>query len=123
MGFQLTRIDHVQLAMPAGEEAAAEAFYRDLFGMEVLVKPPSLAARGGRWFATPDGAVQLHLGVEAEFRPAAKAHPALVVDDLDDLVETLSAAGFPVRFDEEIPGVRRCYVGDPFGNRIELIAG
>lgn len=121
MGSRLLRIDHVQLAMPPGEEARATVFYQDLLGLPRQPKPPALAARGGCWFGAEDGPVRLHLGVEDPFRAARKAHPALVVDDLDGLSARLDAAGHPVRWDDELPGVRRCYVDDPFGNRIELI--
>ncbi|HEX4082282.1 MAG TPA: VOC family protein [Acidimicrobiales bacterium] len=121
MVFKVTALDHVQLAMPAGEEDRAEAFYAGLLGLARQPKPQPLAARGGCWFS--NGSVTIHLGVEDGFRPARKAHPAIVVDDLDDLVDALSAAGLVVRPDEELPGVRRGYVDDPFGNRIELIAG
>ena len=113
-------LDHVQLAMPAGREAEADAFYHDLLGFTVVPKPPLLAARGGRWYAIED--VQLHLGVDAEFRPASKAHPALAVEDLDDLASTLERAGVTPRWEDDQPGLRHCYVDDPFGNRIELIA-
>ena len=113
-------LDHVQLAMPAGEEARADAFYVGVLGFAVLEKPPVLAARGGRWYGAGD--VQVHLGVDADFRPAKKAHPALVIDDLDGLVAQLGATGIDVVWDENLPGVRHCYVDDPFGNRIELIA-
>ena len=121
MDFEVRAIDHVQLAMPAGREAEAEAFYRDLLGFTVLPKPPKLAARGGRWFARAD--VQLHLGVEADFRPARKAHPALVIAGFDALLGRLEKSGIAVRPDDERPGVRRAYVDDPFGNRIELVDG
>jgi len=113
-------IDHVQLAMPAGEEEAARRFYRDLLGMAEIPKPAELAKRGGCWFES--GSVQLHLGVEADFRPAKKAHPALRCRDYDALTSRLRAAGVEVKPDDNIPGVRRCHVSDPFGNRIELIA-
>jgi catechol 2,3-dioxygenase-like lactoylglutathione lyase family enzyme len=113
-------LDHVQLAIPPGAEEAADAFYRDLLGFEVLTKPEPLASRGGRWYAA--GEIQVHLGVEGDFRPAKKAHPALVVADLDALIADLVAAGHSWRPDEELPGVRRGYVDDPFGNRIEIIA-
>ena len=112
-------IDHVQLAMPAGEEEAARRFYRDLLGMNELPKPVELAKRGGCWFAS--GAVQIHLGVEADFRPAKKAHPALRCADYEGITARLRAAGVPVRDDENIPGIQRCHISDPFGNRIELI--
>lgn len=120
MAHEIRRLDHVQLAMPAGEEARAEAFYRDLLGLVVVPKPEPLASRGGRWFG--DGPVCLHLGVDRDFRAARKAHPALVVDDLDALVAVLAAAGHAVEWDTELAEVRRCNVDDPFGNRIELIA-
>ena len=121
--YRLTAIDHVQLAMPKGPEAevAAEDFYSGLLGLERLPKPEPLASRGGCWFS--NGAVVLHLGVEEDFRAARKAHPALVVHDLDALAAALEAAKLEVRPDHELPGVQRCYVDDPFGNRIELIDG
>lgn len=119
VAFRLSRLDHVQLAMPAGREAEGEAFYAGVLGMAVVPKPEPLAARGGRWF--DGGAVVLHLGVDPAFRPATKAHPAIVVEDLDDLIARLAAAGVPVRWDTELPGSRRCYADDPFGNRLELI--
>jgi catechol 2,3-dioxygenase-like lactoylglutathione lyase family enzyme len=121
VAFRVTGLDHVQLAMPAGEEDRAEAFYADLLGLARQPKPEPLAARGGCWFS--NGAVTLHLGVEDGFRPARKAHPAIVVDGLDDLVDGLAAAGLAVQPDTALPSVRRCYVDDPFGNRIELIDG
>jgi catechol 2,3-dioxygenase-like lactoylglutathione lyase family enzyme len=114
-------IDHVQLAMPAGEEESAQRFYRDLLGMVEIPKPPQLAKRGGCWFAS--GGVQLHLGVEEDFRAAKKAHPALRCFDYDGLTSRLRAAGVETKEDQSLPGVRRCYVFDPFGNRIELTAG
>jgi catechol 2,3-dioxygenase-like lactoylglutathione lyase family enzyme len=114
-----TSIDHVQLAMPAGAEETARRFYRDLLRMAELRKPAELAKRGGCWFES--GKVQLHLGVEAEFRAAKKAHPALRCEDYDALRSRLRAAGVKVKDDDSIPGVRRCHICDPFGNRIELI--
>ena len=113
-------LDHVQLAMPRGEEDAAERFYAGVLGLTRVPKPAPLEARGGCWFVDPDSGAQVHLGVEDDFHAARKAHPAFVVDDLDALV---SRAGTDaVRWDDELPGVRRCYLDDPFGNRIELIA-
>jgi catechol 2,3-dioxygenase-like lactoylglutathione lyase family enzyme len=119
LGYRLVAVDHVQLAMPPGGEAAARGFYAGLLGLEERPKPPVLAARGGCWFSNDQ--VTLHLGVEDDFRPARKAHPAVIVADLDDLCDTLAAAGLGVQPDDAVPGVRRCYVDDPFGNRIELI--
>jgi catechol 2,3-dioxygenase-like lactoylglutathione lyase family enzyme len=113
-------IDHVQLAAPPGCEAAARAFYGALLGLTEQPKPASLAARGGVWFAA--GAQALHIGVEQPFQPARKAHPALLVRGLDALVARLIAADHAVTWDDALPGVRRCYVTDPWNNRLELIA-
>jgi catechol 2,3-dioxygenase-like lactoylglutathione lyase family enzyme len=112
-------IDHVQLAMPRGAEETARKFFRDLLGMTEIAKPPGLAKRGGCWFAS--GNVQIHLGVEDEFRAAKKAHPALRCADYDGLVARLRAAAVDVQDDNSIPEMRRCHISDPFGNRIELI--
>jgi len=112
-------LDHVQLAMPSGGEDLARSFYAGLLGMEELLKPASLQASGGVWFLS--GAAELHLGVEADFRPAQKAHPALRVDDIDRLASRLREAGFEVSWDGRYPGVRRFYVQDPFGNRVEIL--
>jgi catechol 2,3-dioxygenase-like lactoylglutathione lyase family enzyme len=112
-------IDHVQLAMPPGREDEAEAFYQGILGFRVVPKPPARAARGGRWFE--QGGVRIHLGVEADFRPARKAHPALVVASFEALRARLAAAGVEVRWAEEGPGVRRGHIDDCFGNRLELI--
>ncbi len=118
--YPFSAIDHVQLAMPAGGEQQARAFYGALLGMKEVPKPPELAKRGGCWFEC--GPVQIHLGVETDFRPAQKAHPALRCFDYKGLVAKLRAAGVAATDDESIPGVRRCHIGDPFGNRIELIS-
>ena len=115
-----TAIDHVQLAMPAGGEEPARQFYSGVLGMAEIPKPPDLAKRGGCWFES--GGVQVHLGVEAEFRPAKKAHPAFRCTDYGALVSRLREAGIEVADAEDIPAVRRCHVHDPFGNRIELIS-
>jgi catechol 2,3-dioxygenase-like lactoylglutathione lyase family enzyme len=112
-------IHHVQIAAPAGSEDALRAFYVDALDMTEVPKPPALAARGGAWFRSGD--VELHLGVEPEFRAARKAHPGLLVDDLDGLVRRLESRDVPVQWDEDLPGFRRCYVTDPNGNRIELL--
>jgi len=115
-----TDIDHVQLAMPIGEEEIARRFYAGVLGMTELAKPPELATRGGCWFQS--GTVQLHLGVESDFRPAKKAHPAFRCKDYQELLLHLRGAGIAVTEVDDIPGVRRCHIHDPFGNRIELIA-
>jgi len=115
----LVGLHHVQLAAPIGSEDALRAFYVDLLGMAEVPKPPALAARGGGWFRS--GALELHVGVEADFRPARKAHPGLLVEDLDALAGRLTAAGVDVTWDGALPGFRRCYVSDPHGNRLELL--
>ncbi len=117
--MQVVGLDHVQLAMPAGGEAAARSFYAELLGIPEVSKPANLAKRGGCWFER--GALKLHLGVEQDFRPARKAHPALLVSDLPALVKRLSDGGFQVVEDEPLAGYARCFVNDPFGNRIELM--
>ena len=117
----LLGIDHVQLAMPPGGEPAARAFYAGLLGLTEVPKPEVLAARGGCWFEAPG--VKIHLGVEADFRAAKKAHPALLVADLDALADRLDAAAVPLRWDTDQPELHRCHIDDPFGNRIELIQG
>jgi catechol 2,3-dioxygenase-like lactoylglutathione lyase family enzyme len=118
-GVPVRRIDHVQLAMPPGREAEAARFYEGLLGIRQQPKPPHLAARGGCWFE--DGVVKVHLGVEQDFRPARKAHPALIVDGLRALVAALETAGVAVKQDEPLEGYDRVYVDDPFGNRLELM--
>ena len=110
----ILRIDHVQLAIPPGGEEQARAFYIGVLGLTEVPKPEAMRARGGMWFA--EG---IHLGIEPDMRPSAKMHPALVVDDLDALVAKL--AEYHEAHDQ--PGVRRGHTRDPFGNRIELIAG
>ena len=115
------RLEHVQLAIPPGSEAKCRAFYCNLLGWREVDKPAALAARGGLWLDIGKG--QVHLGVEDDFRPARKAHPALLVEDLDALARRLEAAQVAIMFDEAIPGVRRFYVSDPVGNRLEFIQG
>jgi catechol 2,3-dioxygenase-like lactoylglutathione lyase family enzyme len=112
---------HVQLAMPPGGEDAARAFYGGLLGMEETPKPAALQARGGVWFRA--AAQELHLGVEADFRPARKAHPALAVDHLDRLRRHLERHGIATRDDVTVPNRSRFYCEDPFGNRLEFVQG
>jgi catechol 2,3-dioxygenase-like lactoylglutathione lyase family enzyme len=113
-------IDHVQVAMPAGEEEKARSFYIDLLGFVEIPKPSELAKRGGAWFQS--GNVQVHLGVEADFRPARKAHPAFLVDDLDGLIVKVRSSGVEVDTTQPpLDGYKRVHVFDPFGNRIELM--
>ncbi len=112
-------IDHVQLAMPAGAEDVARGFYQRVLGLPEQSKPPHLAKRGGCWFENE--LVKIHLGVDKEFRSATKAHPGLLVKDLETIVAACRAAGFAVTDDEPLEGYNRVYVNDPFGNRIELM--
>jgi len=117
--LKICGLHHVQLAMPKGEEDAARTFYQGALGFKEVEKPPILAARGGVWFE--QGTVRLHLGVEEDFRPAGKAHPAFEVSGLQELFAYLKSAGTSVQRDSALPGYRRGYIHDPFGNRIELL--
>ena len=117
--MRIRTIDHVQLAMPPGMESEARAFYEGILGIPEVAKPENLAKRGGCWFVR--GALKVHLGVEQDFRPARKAHPALLVEDLPSLKVLIEAAGYSLRMDEPVEGYDRIYVEDPFGNRIELM--
>jgi catechol 2,3-dioxygenase-like lactoylglutathione lyase family enzyme len=112
-------LHHTQLAMPAGEEPTVRSFYRDVLGMTELDKPPALAARGGCWFRSGD--LELHLGVERDFRPARKAHPGMLVSDIDALADRLAASGVEVDWDDGFPAHRRFYCHDPLGNRLEFL--
>ena len=129
--MSILALDHVQLAMPEGGDADAIHFYQHLLGIPHRPKPPHLAVRGGCWFEQQvnkdannnnnNNTVKIHLGVDPNFVPAKKAHPALIVQDLGALVQRLQTAKVPVRRDEPLPGYDRVYVEDPFGNRIELM--
>lgn len=113
-------IDHIQIAMPAGQEDQARAFYVDLLGFIEIPKPAELLKRGGAWFQSYG--VQLHLGVEADFRPARKAHPAFLVSDLDSFADKVKEAGYETDTSQPpLEGYKRVHVFDPFGNRIELM--
>ena len=111
---------HFGLAIPPDSEDRARTFYADVLGCEEIGKPATLADRGGAWFRY--GGVELHLGTEADHRPARKAHPGILVGDLDELEARLRAAGYEVEPDYLLPGYRRFYVHDPFGNRLEFLA-
>jgi catechol 2,3-dioxygenase-like lactoylglutathione lyase family enzyme len=118
--MKILSIDHVQIAMPAGQEDKARAFYIGQLGFTEIPKPPELAKRGGTWFQA--GNVQLHLGVEAEFRPARKAHPAFLLEDLESLISNVQKAGYETDTSQPpLDGYKRAHVFDPFGNRIELM--
>ncbi len=118
--MKVLSIDHVQIAVPAGGEEKARAFYTSLLGFDEILKPAELTKRGGAWFQSGD--VQLHLGVEVDFRPARKAHPAFIVDDLEGLVSKVRSSGFETDMTQPpLDGYKRAHVHDPFGNRIELM--
>jgi catechol 2,3-dioxygenase-like lactoylglutathione lyase family enzyme len=112
-------IDHIQLAAPEGCEAEARRFFRDVLGLEEVERPEFLRSRGGCWFRV--GAHQLHIGIEASFQPAAKAHPAFSVGDIKGLFEALEKAGFPCLWDNSIHDTSRFFTRDPWGNRLEFI--
>jgi catechol 2,3-dioxygenase-like lactoylglutathione lyase family enzyme len=117
--MSLLAVDHIQLAMPKGGEPLARQFYVDVLGLTELPKPAELAARGGAWFTS--GGVNVHLGVDADFRPTVKAHPAFQVADLRGIERRAREHGFRIATDEVLPGFERIFVYDPFGNRIELM--
>lgn len=115
------RIDHIQLAAPPDCEEAARTFFVDLLGMRELPKPAALQGKGGCWFRLDDA--NIHIGVESDFRPAKKAHPAMAVEDLDALAKRFSGAGVEIEWDDLIPNVRRFFANDPWGNRLEFLQG
>lgn len=113
-------LDHVLLAMPAGGEAKARAFYGELLELQELPRPAAIASREGVWFQC--GMLQLHFGVEADFHPARKAHPALLIESYAELLAALVEGGYEVIEDTAMSAITRCFTFDPFGNRIELIS-
>ncbi len=117
--FRIHGLDHIQLTMPAGQEALAREFYSGVLGLAEVPKPVNLATRGGAWFE--GGTLRVHLGVEADFRPAKKAHPAFLVQGLDAITHHLQRLSVAVVVDEPLEGYNRIYISDPFGNRIELL--
>ena len=117
--FAFDGLHHVQLAIPVGGEPACRTFWGDCLGMTELDKPPVLQQRGGCWFR--GGGLEVHLGVEANFAPALKAHPGILVTNLDDLSIRLAVSGLSVTPDDNFPGFRRTYANDPFGNRLEFL--
>jgi len=112
-------LHHVQVAIPPGGEDEARAFWIDLVGFGEILKPQPMASRGGLWII--DGTCEIHLGIEESFSPARKAHPGIVVDDIDSLEQRLGWAGYETTPDVPIHGMRRFHVSDPFGNRIEFL--
>ena len=119
MKSRIAHLDHLQIAAPEGCESAARDFYGSLLGMREIEKPESVRARGGCWFQC--GTQQLHVGVEKDFRPAKKAHPAFTARNLDELRKALLARGHKVTDDTSITSVRRFHTEDPWGNRLEFL--
>jgi len=118
--MKILSIDHVQIAMPAGEEERARTFYMGILGFIEIPKPAKLAKRGGVWLQSEN--VQLHLGIEPNFHPARKAHPAFIVDDLNLLITKAQNAGCETNTTQPpLDGFKRAHVFDPFENRIELM--
>ena len=118
--MKILSIDHIQLAIPAGQEEKARHFYVERLGFSEIPKPQALANRGGKWLQS--GTVQLHLGVDLAFHPAPKAHPAFLVDDLDTWVARMRASGYEIDTSQPaLDGYKRAHIFDPFGNRIELM--
>ena len=118
--MKILSVDHIQIAMPSGEEEKARSFYISMLGFTEIPKPIELVKRGGAWFQSEN--VQLHLGVESDFRPARKAHPAFIVEDLDTLLEKVQRAGYETDTSQPaLDGYKRAHIFDPFGNRIELM--
>lgn len=115
----ITALDHVQIAMPSGEEAAARAFYCDLLGLTEIAKPEPSASRGGMWLFA--NGVNIHLGIDPAFIPAKKAHVALQITDYDELMNTLKGNNYPIIIDKELIGISRFFSEDCFGNRLEFI--
>ncbi|MFU7529475.1 VOC family protein [Qipengyuania sp. ASV99] len=114
----VTGLDHLQIAIPTGAEDAARGFYTGILGMREVAKPANLSPTGC-WFES--GSLRLHIGVDPDFRPATKAHPAFLVDDIAALEQALAEAGYPIVQDKPVAGYARFFTADPFGNRIEIM--
>jgi catechol 2,3-dioxygenase-like lactoylglutathione lyase family enzyme len=119
MSFSFKKIDHIQLAAPKGCEGPAREFFGGILGLTEVEKPEELKKRGGVWFEF--GTFQLHIGVEEPFSPAKKAHPAFVIESIEDLKIHLKRKNVAFKEDENLPGANRIFVDDPFGNRLELL--
>lgn len=119
MSFKFSGVDHVQLAAPEGCETEARKFFTELLGWTEIPKPENLRKRGGVWFQC--GTHQVHIGIQKDFVPAKKAHPAFHVENLDALRNYLEQKGMRVIDDEPLEGAKRFYLADPFGNRLEFL--
>lgn len=119
MTISLVALDHVQIAAPKGSEKEAIEFYNGVLGLPIVEKPKTLQKNGGVWFS--NGVINIHIGIEEPFVPAKKAHPAFIVHDLKDTMNYLKERSISFKEDFLLPGAKRIYVHDPFGNRIELL--
>ncbi|MDQ0199702.1 VOC family protein [Neobacillus ginsengisoli] len=119
MAFTIRKIDHIQLAAPKGCEEDAREFFNGILGLTEVEKPEELKKRGGVWFEF--GTFQLHIGVDDPFTPAKKAHPAFVVENIEELKSHLIEKNITYKEDDNLPGATRIFVDDPFGNRLELL--
>lgn len=117
--MRILGIEHVQIAIPVGSQDPARAFYGGILGFSEIQKPASMAERKSIWFVA--GTVNLHLGIEADFHPAKRAHPAFIVEGLDEILAACEAASITVKPDVSFDGFRRVHLFDPFGNRLELM--
>lgn len=119
MTFHIETIDHIQLAAPKGSEEEARRFFKDILQFKEIEKPAELRKRGGVWFEC--GKIQLHIGIEEPFSPAKKAHPAFEVKNITELMEHLVSCQVAIIEDDKLPGAKRFYTSDPFGNRLEFL--
>ncbi|MBL3644989.1 VOC family protein [Bacillus sp. RHFB] len=119
MPFIFKSIDHIQLAAPKGSEETARKFFKNILGFDEVEKPEELKKRGGVWFEFAN--YQIHIGIEEPFYPAKKAHPAFEIENIEELKKHLVTNGIDVIEDDKLPGAKRFYISDPFGNRMELL--
>lgn len=119
MSFIFKAIDHIQLAAPKGSEETARNFFMNILGFTEVEKPEGLKKRGGVWFQCKK--IKIHIGIEEPFSPARKAHPAFEIENIEELKKHLIKNGVDIIEDIKLPGANRCYISDPFGNRIELL--
>ena len=115
----IKRIDHIQLAAPIGSEDEARSFFQGVLSLDEVEKPHELKKNGGVWFS--NGHIHIHVGIEEPFIPAKKAHPAFEVSDIDALASHIIEKGVSIQEDHRLPGAKRFYVNDPFGNRLEFL--
>ena len=115
----IKRVDHIQLAAPIGSEDEARSFFQGVLSLNEVEKPHELKKNGGVWFS--NGHIHIHVGIEEPFAPAKKAHPAFEVSDIEALASQITGKGVDIKYDDRLPGAKRFYVNDPFGNRLEFL--